>query len=112
MITRKKLARRTFLRGAGASIALPFFDAMAPALAASRIPGGAPVRMGFVYVPNGIDMRNWTPDYEGQLGELPRILKPRDAEFDPRVREFWIRETGVHVAEDLEGGGAGEKARP
>lgn len=73
MITRKSLPRRTFLRGMGTAVALPFLDAMTPALAA---PGKAPVRMGFVYVPNGIDMRHWNPDYEGQLGELPRILKP------------------------------------
>jgi hypothetical protein len=73
IITRKALPRRTFLRGMGTAVALPFLDAMAPALAAT--PKG-PIRMGFVYVPNGIDMRHWNPDYEGKLGELPRILKP------------------------------------
>ena len=36
----------------------------------------APVRMGFVYVPNGMDVRNWNLDYEGKLGELSRIMKP------------------------------------
>lgn len=76
MITRKALPRRMFLRGLGTAVALPFLDAMTPALASSRIPGGAPVRMAFVYVPNGIDMRHWNPDYEGKLTELPRILKP------------------------------------
>jgi hypothetical protein len=65
-----------FLRGMGTAIALPFLDAMAPAFAASKIPGKPPVRMAFVYVPNGIDMRNWNPAYEGPLQELPRILKP------------------------------------
>ena len=74
MITRKALPRRTFLRGVGAAVGLPFLDAMTPALASSRASG--PVRMGFVYVPNGIDMRHWNPAYEGNLGELPRILKP------------------------------------
>ena len=73
IITGKSLHRRTFLRGIGTAVALPFLDAMAPALAA---PTKAPVRMGFAYVPNGIDMRNWNPTYEGALGELPRILKP------------------------------------
>lgn len=73
MITRKALPRRTFLRGIGTAVALPFLDAMTPALAA---PQKAPVRMAFVYVPNGIDMRHWNPDYEGPLQELPRILKP------------------------------------
>jgi hypothetical protein len=77
MITRKALPRRTFLRGIGAAVALPALDAMAPAFAASRLPGGKPVRMAFVYVPNGIDMRYWNPANEGPLtGELPRILKP------------------------------------
>ena len=61
MITRKALPRRTFLRGIGAAVALPALDAMAPAMAASRLPGGKPVRMAFVYVPNGIDMRFWNP---------------------------------------------------
>lgn len=73
MITRKALARRTFLRGAGTAVALPFLDAMTPALTAAA---ARPVRMAFVYVPNGIDMRHWNPAYEGALGELPRILKP------------------------------------
>src|SRR6185437_534259 len=36
----------------------------------------APVRMAFVYVPNGIMMSGWNPDYEGKLTTLPRILKP------------------------------------
>jgi len=76
MITGKALPRRMFLRGVGTAIALPFLDAMAPAFAASKIPGRPPVRMAFVYVPNGIDMRNWNPSYEGPLQELPRILKP------------------------------------
>jgi hypothetical protein len=62
----------------GTAVALPFLDAMAPALASSQIPGKAPIRMAFVYVPNGIDMRHWNPDYEGKLAELPRILKPLD----------------------------------
>lgn len=75
MLTGKSLPRRSFLRGAGATVALPFLDAMVPAFAA---PAAAkpPLRMAFVYVPNGIDMRGWNPDYEGRLTELPRILKP------------------------------------
>ena len=79
MIVGKRLARRTFLRGVGAAVALPFFDAMAPALASSTIPGKKPVRMGWVYVPNGIDMRFWNPEYEGAWrGDLPSTLKSLD----------------------------------
>src|SRR6476659_3613202 len=74
-ITRQSLPRRTFLRGLGTAVALPFLDAMTPALA--RAQGRkAPVRMAFVYVPNGIDMRNWNPAYEGPLAELPSTLAP------------------------------------
>jgi hypothetical protein len=51
---------------------------MAPALASSRLPGKTPVRMMFVYLPNGIMMNGWNPDYEGKLGELPRVLKPME----------------------------------
>jgi len=75
MITRNALSRRTMLRGMGAAIGLPVLDAMAPAFASSKLPGKTPVRMAFVYVPNGIDMRNWNPTWEGPNQELPRILK-------------------------------------
>src|ERR1700689_4124044 len=78
MIAGRALPRRTILRGIGTAIGLPILDAMAPAFASSKIPGKPPVRMAFVYVPNGIMMSGWEPDYEGKLGELPRILKPLD----------------------------------
>ena len=76
IMTRKSLSRRTLLRGVGTAVALPFLDAMTPALTAAT---ARPVRMAFVYVPNGIDMRHWNPAYEGPLQELPRILKPMEA---------------------------------
>ena len=47
--------------------------AMVPALARAQSVK-SPVRMAFVYVPNGIDMRNWTLDYEGRLGALTRFF--------------------------------------
>jgi hypothetical protein len=75
MLTKKSLPRRSFLRGMGATVALPFLDAMVPAFAAPAAQK-PPLRMAFVYVPNGIDMRNWNPEYEGKLADLPRILKP------------------------------------
>lgn len=75
ILTRKSLPRRSFLKGMGTAVALPFLDAMLPVLARAEAPG-TPLRLAFVYVPNGIDMRNWDPDYEGTLGELPKILAP------------------------------------
>ena len=54
-VTGKHVSRRTVLRGAGAALALPFLDAMEPAFAAAEVKK-APVRLGFIYVPNGIIM--------------------------------------------------------
>lgn len=77
MLTRKAVPRRTFLKGLGTAVALPFLDAMIPAAAkAQSIAAANPIRMAFVYVPNGIDMRHWNPSYEGPLAELPRTLQP------------------------------------
>jgi hypothetical protein len=76
ILTRKALHRRTLLKGMGVAVGLPFLDAMVPALA--RAATKPPVRLAFFYVPNGIDMPNWNPDYIGKLGELPRILKPME----------------------------------
>jgi len=76
-ITKRALSRRTFLRGAGAAIALPFIDAMAPALTAmQRTAAANRRRLGFVYVPNGIIMDQWTPDKDGADFEFTTILKP------------------------------------
>ncbi len=69
----KTLSRRTVLKGLGASLALPYFEAMAPARAAAV---AAPRRLVFVYVPNGIHMQQWTPAAEGRAFELPSILEP------------------------------------
>lgn len=76
IITRKAMSRRTLLRGMGTAVALPFLDSMAPALAQAP---KAPVRMAFVYVPNGMDMRNWVLKDEGTLGELSPILQPMES---------------------------------
>ena len=78
IVTRKAVARRTFLRGVGATVALPFLDSMVPALATAATTPKPPVRMAFVYVPNGVDLRNWTLGYEGGLDRMSRILKPLD----------------------------------
>lgn len=77
MVFHKAVPRRTFLRGLGATVALPLLDSMAPAMAATR--QGArtsPVRLAFVYVPNGIVMDQWTPKTEGAGFDLPPTLSP------------------------------------
>ena len=78
IITEKRFTRRTILRGMGAAIGLPFLDAMSPAFAAVR-QAEAPVRAAWFYVPNGIDMRHWTPAEEGPLGRTPEHSRARSS---------------------------------
>jgi hypothetical protein len=73
MITKKALDRRTVLRGIGAVVALPLLDSMVPALRAAVPPTQ---RFGFVYVPHGSIMSQWTPSQEGADFEFSPILKP------------------------------------
>src|SRR3954469_4211707 len=81
VITRKSIPRRTFLRGAGAALALPVLDAMTPALAADA---KRPMRMSFIEVPNGIMMDKWTPATEGADFALTPTLEPL-ADFRDRM---------------------------
>lgn len=76
------LSRRTMLRGLGTAIALPVLDSMIPtrlysaeAKAAAKAVA-APKRVAWMYVPNGIDMQNWTPAVEGAAYELTPTLQP------------------------------------
>jgi uncharacterized protein DUF1552 len=76
MITKKALPRRTFLRGMGASLALPLLDAMVPSMTAlARTPADPVRRLGFVYMPMGCDLPRWTPSGEGRLIELSPTLQ-------------------------------------
>ena len=73
------ISRRAVLRGLGAAISLPWLEAMAPrtVLAAGGAPAARPpVRMAFLYVPNGMHMPDWKPGREGALSELPFTLAP------------------------------------
>jgi len=77
MITKKAIPRRTVLRGLGVTIALPLLDSMVPAATALAQTAAAPKqRFGFVYVPHGSIMREWTPAQEGANFEFSPILKP------------------------------------
>ncbi|HEY1304511.1 MAG TPA: DUF1552 domain-containing protein [Vicinamibacterales bacterium] len=76
-IFKKHLSRRTFLRGTGVVVGLPFLDAMVPAWTAIAQTAASPKpRMGFMYLPHGAIMEAWTPSAEGAGFELSPILKP------------------------------------
>src|SRR5918996_4774912 len=73
VITKMALPRRTFIRGMGATLALPLLDAMVPAMSAlSRV---AP-RFAAIYCGNGANMNDWTPATEGVGFAFSPILKP------------------------------------
>jgi len=76
IITKKALPRRTFLRGIGATVALPLLDAMVPSMTAlAKTPADPVRRLGFVYMPMGCDIATWTPPVEGRLRELSPSLQ-------------------------------------
>ena len=76
-LTKKAIARRTMLKSAGATLALPLLDAMIPAATAwAQTPAKPVKRLGFVFVPMGCDHARWTPPGEGKLDQLSPILAP------------------------------------
>jgi hypothetical protein len=102
----KAISRRALLRGAGAAVALPWLDAMVPAFA-SPLRAGPPLRMGFLYTPNGKNMADWTPSAEGAEYELPAILQPLK-----EVREDLLVLTGLTADKARpHGDGGGDHAR-
>ena len=75
IITRMALPRRTFLRGLGTTLALPLLDAMFPAMSAfAASPASKVRRLGYVYIPMGMNPAPWTPNGEGRIAELSPSL--------------------------------------
>ncbi len=79
LLPNQTIDRRTVLKGLGTAVALPLLDAMLPRLAVAGVGGPKkelPLRLGVVYVPNGVNMADWTPAEEGTNFKLPWILEP------------------------------------
>ena len=111
------LSRRTLLHGTGTAMALPLLDAMLPAglvpaagPSAARAAGEsglAPLRVAFLYVPNGVHMEDWTPKQEGAGFDLPATLEPLSA-----VKGRFSIHTGLAQKKaEANGDGAGDHAR-
>jgi hypothetical protein len=106
IITKKSLSRRTLLRGAGVSIALPFLDAMLPAQTPIRGSAAAPPsRFSFIYIPHGMIMDEFTPATDGKNFEITNILTPL-APFKERLTVV----SGMEAA-PAGGGSAGDHMR-
>jgi len=108
IITKKALHRRTFLRGIGTALALPLLDAMVPAMAATRVTSANPaVRLGFVYVPNGIIQKGWLPSTTGAGFEFASTMKPLEPFRDKLLVLSNLMQNGGRALGD----GAGDHAR-
>ena len=112
IVTKRAIPRRTFLRGAGVTLALPLLDAMVPALTAVARTAAAPVRrLGFIYLPNGVGMNAevnyWKPSGEGADFELSRILAP----LEPFRDRLAVVSGLVHEQAQPHGDGNGDHTR-
>ncbi len=104
-LTKVALPRRTFLRGMGATLALPLLDAMAPALSAKSVKPTP--RLGFVYTPNGFIQEQWIPKTVGASYELTPSLSPLAA-----LREnLLIVSNLAHLQANTFGDGVGDHPR-
>lgn len=104
------ISRRTALRGLGTALALPWLEAMTPAVSrsyAAEAASGLPKRMAFFYVPNGVHMESWTPASEGSGFELPRILQPAAAFRDDMLVLTGLTQDNARA----KGDGPGDHAR-
>lgn len=107
----RPLSRRTMLKGLGVSLALPLLESMGTshliAGEAAAAPAAAPVRMAFMYVPNGVHMQTWTPTAEGAGYELPWTLEP----LQPFKDSFNILTGLTQQKAAANGDGPGDHAR-
>lgn len=98
-VTKKSLSRRTLLKGAGASLALPLLDAMTPAFAQAA---PAVHRFQTVYIPNGMAMEYWSPSTNGPDLEITPVLEPLS-----RYREMLTFLSGLKANWNIAHAGAG-----
>ena len=104
-ITRKALPRRTFLKAMGTTVALPFLDAMVPALSARALKPTP--RFGFVYIANGVIQNQWTPAATGAGFELTPTLQP----FANVRNKISVLSGLSHLQADTFGDGTGDHPR-
>jgi hypothetical protein len=107
IILNKVMQRRTFLRGAGTALALPFLDAMIPVFGAGH-ETERPLRLSFIEVPNGIMMDKWTPNTQGSGFQLKPVMESL-APF--RDRMLVLSGLDQNEARQLEGELGGDHSR-
>jgi len=103
----ERLSRRATLKGMGAALSLPFLEAMLPRTCLAGAGSDRPIRMAFLYVPNGKHMPDWLPAHEGGDFELPKTLIPL---ADLRA-DFNVLSGLTHQKAYANGDGGGDHAR-
>lgn len=107
IVTKKSLARRTFLRGIGTALALPLLDSMIPAFGATGAAAKPAIRLGFVYVPNGIIQKGWLPSTVGKGFQMQSTMKALEPHRDQILVLSNLMQNGGRALND----GAGDHAR-
>ena len=107
MSARWEIPRRTFLRGVGTAVALPLLDVMSPEVARGAAAVAPPRRTAFLFIPNGVQMSDWTPSEAGRDFSLPPTLEPL-----AELRDKLLVISGLaHQKAEANGDGGGDHAR-
>ena len=95
------------MKGLGAAVSLPMLESMSPVKALASATTQPPVRMAFMFVPNGVHLQEWKPTATGAHYDLPRILKP----LSPVKRDITVLSGLTQDKGRANGDGAGDHAR-
>ena len=104
---RSSFSRRNALRGFGLSLAVPWLESVCPVARAASVAPTPPQRMGFIFVPNGVHLPDWTPTTEGFGFQLPYILDP----LSPVQDDLLVISGLTHDKGRANGDGPGDHAR-
>ncbi len=107
VVTKRALPRRTILRGLGAVVALPWLDAMVPAFTSAAAAARPVKRLGVVYLPNGVIVRDLIPPTAGEAFEITPILRP----LAPFRQHLTVVSGLANVAGDPVDAGSGPHSR-
>lgn len=106
-IESRTLSRRTVLKGIGVTMCLPWLEAMGPVAASAQARGKAPVRLAVLYMPNGVNPKEWQPTGVGSQFELSSTLSPLG-----KVKSDVLVFTELMNSQSIEGDGHYAKVAP
>jgi len=99
--------RRTFLRGLGTAVSLPMLESLLPGRAFASAAPKSPLRMAFLFVPNGVHMPSWTPETSGTDYKLSSALES----LAPVRKKLLVLSGLAQTKARANGDGGGDHAR-